>query len=117
MPLFGLFESEVNEVLDALTLERVFGGSERDFGTWRGLEPAAARLLWDARTERVKLSEFAEEFFRCLADRLGHAMLLRKGELHRLVEFVDSATIPEEVTEKLDLLAELFAASNPGEEA
>ena len=117
MPLFGQFETEVNEVLDALILERVFAGSERDFGTWQGLEPAAARLLWEARTERVKLSEFAEEFFRRLADRLGHAMLLRKGELHRLVEFVDPATISEEVMEKLDLLAELFAAANPGEES
>ena len=117
MPLFGQFEREVNEVLDALILERVFAGSERDLGTWQGLEPDAARLLWDARTERVKLSDFAEEFFRRLADRLGHAMLLRKGELHRLVEFVDPATIPDEVTEKLDLLAELFAAANPGEEA
>ena len=116
MLLFGQFETEVNEVLDALILERVFHGSERDFGTWQGLEPDAARLLWDARTERVKLSEFAEEFFRRLADRLGHAMLLRKGELHRLVEFVDPVTIPDEVTEKLDLLAELFAAANPGEE-
>ena len=117
MLLFGQFETEVNEVLDALILERVFAGSERDLGTWQGLEPDAARLLWDARTERVKLSEFAEEFFRRLADRLGHAMLLRKGELHRLVEFLDPATIPEEVTEKLDLLAGLFAAANPGEEA
>ena len=117
IPLFGQFESEVNEVLDALILERVFAGSERDLGTWQGLEPDAARLLWDARTERVELSDFAEEFFRRLADRLGHAMLLRKGELHRLVEFLDPATIPEEVTEKLDLMAELFAAANPGEEA
>ena len=117
MLLFGQFETEVNEVLDALILERVFAGSERDLGTWQGLEPDAARLLWDARTERVKLSEFAEEFFRRLADRLGHAMLLRKGELHRLVEFLDPATIPEEVTEKLDLMAGLFAAANPGEEA
>ncbi|WP_428096793.1 AAA family ATPase [Candidatus Rariloculus sp.] len=117
MPLFGQFESEVNEVLNALILERVFADSARDFATWQGLDADAARLLWDASTKRVKLSDFAEEFFRRLAARLGHAMLLRKGELHRLVEFVDPATIPAEVAEKLDLLAELFDAAPPPEEA
>ncbi len=117
MPLFGQFESEIAEVFDGLTLERVFAGNARDFATWQGLESDAARLLWEARTERVKLSDFAEEFFRRLADRLGHAMLLRKGELHRLIEFVDPSTIPDEVAEKLDLLAALFAGANPGEES
>ena len=74
-------------------------------------------MQWESSTKDVKLSDFAEEFFRHLADRLGHAMLLRKGELHRLVDFVDPGSIPEEVSEKLDLLTTLFAAANPGEGA
>ena len=117
LPLFGQFQSEIDEVLDALITERVFGGRARDFETWRTLDKAASRLLWEARTERVKLSDFAEEFFRRLAARLGHAMLLRKGELYRLVDFVEPQGLPEEVTEKLDLLAKLFAGATPGEEA
>ena len=117
MPLFSQFENEINEVLDGLILEIVFAGSAKDFATWQVLEPDAARLLWEARTERVKLSYFAEEFFRRLADQLGHAMLLRKGQLHRLVEIADPATIPAEVAEKLDLLAELFEAATLPEEA
>ncbi len=44
-------------------------------------------------------------------------MLLRKGEFYRLVDFVDPQGLPEEVTEKLDLLAALFAGAAPGEEA
>ncbi len=117
LPLFGQIQSETDEVLDALITERVFGGRARDLEIWRSLDPAAARLLWEARTERVKLSEFAEAFFRRLAARLGHAMLLRKGEFYRLVDFVDPQGLPEEVTEKLDLLAALFAGAAPGEEA
>ncbi len=117
MPLFGQFEGEINEVLNELILERIFSGSNEDFATWQELNPAAARLVWERSTSHVKLSDFAEEFFRRLADRLDHAMLLRKGELHRLIEFVDPATISEEVAEKLDLLARLFATANPGEEA
>ena len=117
MPLFGHFDGEINDVLNELILERIFSGSTKVFATWQELKPATAHMLWEISTSNVKLSEFAEEFFRRLADRLGHAMLLRKGELHRLIKFVDPATIPEEVAEKLDLLVELFAAAEPGEEA
>ena len=117
LPLFERFERETDEVLDALILERVFSGRARDFTTWQGLDAEAARLVWESSTRDVKLSDFAEEFFRRLADRLGHAMLLRKGELHRLVAFADPASIPEEVSAKLDLLAVIFAAARPGEEA
>ena len=117
LPLFlGEIRDECENVLDALLLERVFDGRGPDLDTWKTASPDAARLIWEARTERVKLSDFAEEFFRRLAARLGHAMLLRKGELHRLVRFVDPASIPPEVGEKLDLLKTLFEHAHPGEE-
>ena len=111
LPLFDRFRRETDEVLDELTLDRVFDGRERDFLTWRGLDTDAARLLWEARTERIKLSDFAEEFFTRLADRLGHAMLLRKRDLHRLVDFMDAEAVADEVSEKLGLLARLFTGA------
>lgn len=115
MPLFGQIP-DIDEVLNELILERVFSGRAPDFATWQGLDADAARLLWEARTERLKLSDLAEEFFRRLANRLDHAMLLRKGELHQLVDFVDPGVIPEEVSEKLDLLESLFSAAHSEEE-
>ena len=117
MTLFGGFRKEMGEVVDELIQERVFEGRAADFFTWKGLDPDGARLLWEAATAQVKLSDFAEEFFRRLAERLNHAMLLRKGELHQLIDFVDPAAIPEEVSRKLDLLAALFDSAKPGEEA
>lgn len=111
-----LFDAFPNQVLDDLILDRVFAGRQEDFATWRNAGVDAARLLWEARTERVKLSDFAEEFYRRLAQKLGHAMLLRKGELHRLVRFVDPASIPSEVARELDLLKALFDGARPGEE-
>jgi len=110
MDLFGGFHEEISLVLDQLLQERVFGGVSADFETYRELSPEAARLLWEAKTERVKLSDFAEEFFRRLAEKLGHSMLLKKGELHRLVPHTDPHAIPSEVSEKLDLLEALFRA-------
>ncbi|MCY4027053.1 MAG: hypothetical protein OXH75_12170 [Acidobacteria bacterium] len=88
-PLLERIEGgEADEVLDALILERVFPRRPRDFATWQGLDADAARLVWESSTGAVKLSDFAEEFFRRLADRLGRPMLLRKGELHRLVDLL-----------------------------
>ena len=110
-PVFGGFKPEAEEVLDTLILERVFQGVEQDLATWKSLPAGAARLLWEARTERVKLSDFAEAFFRHLARRLSHPMLLRKGELHRLVPWVEPALISPEVGAKLDLLQSLFEAA------
>jgi hypothetical protein len=40
---------------------------------------------------------------------LGGPMLLKKGELHRLIAHVDPQSIPAEVSQKLDLLDQLFA--------
>ena len=100
--------SEADEVLDELVLNRVFEGHQKDFFTWKGLDSNAAQLLWEAKTERLKLSDFAEEFFRRLAENLGHAMLLRKRDLYRLVNVMDAAAIADEVSEKLDLLVDLF---------
>lgn len=108
MELFDSFRTEIESVLGQLILERVFSSVTADFQTYRGSAPDVARLLWDAKTERLKLSDFAEEFFRRLADKFRHAMLLKKGELHRLVEYADPRIIPAEVAEKLDLLDALF---------
>jgi len=111
MDLFGAFRPDIEAVLGQLINERVFDSVEADFQTYRSSATEVARLLWEAKTERLKLSDFAEEFFRRLGDKLGHAMLLKKGELHRLVVYADPQGIPAEVDEKLNLLGALFKAA------
>jgi len=106
--LLGGFREEIEAVVGQLILERIFGNMEADFQTYSTSAPEVARLLWEAKTERLKLSDFAEEFFRRLASKLSHPMILRKGELHRLVNHVDPNNIPAEVKEKLDLLQVQF---------
>jgi hypothetical protein len=112
MDLFGGFRNEIEDVLGQLILERMFGSVEADFQTYHASSPEVARLLWEAKTERLKLSDFAEEFFRRLANQLKHAMLLKKGELHRLIAYADTQSIPAEVSEKLDLLEVLFKTTH-----
>lgn len=116
MTLFGGFQAETEEVLERLIQERIFGGVEEDYQTWKSSPVDAARLLWEAKTERLKLSDFAEEFFRRLAKKLGHAMLLKKGELHRLVPHAAPTAIAKEVGEKLDMLQSIFSKAKSHEE-
>lgn len=97
----------LDEILDVLILERVFDGEPEDFSVWKDLDGDAATLVWDARTRTVKLSDLAEEFFRRSGERFGLPILLRKGELDRLVALWEPSEIPREVGEKLDLLLEL----------
>lgn len=111
--LFDASELEVDEVMDALVLERVFESIAADFQAWKQAPPDAARIVWEAKTQRLKLSTFAEEFFRGLSVKLGGGMLLTKGELHRLIKLVDPKTIASEVGEKLDLLQTLFTVAVP----
>ncbi len=106
--LEGFFTAEIDKVLDALVLEQVFDGVAADFDIWKQSPAPVSRLLWESKTERRKLSAFAEAFFRRLAQQLGGQMLLKKGELHLLVQYAPPSSIPAEVREKLDLLVTLF---------
>ena len=113
-----LMTAPAREILDEMSLEQVFDGSEQDFSVWKALdsnEPNASRLLWTAQAAQVKMSDFAEDFFRRLSERTDQPMLLRKNSLHRLIEYVDPVTIPPEISEKLDMLADLFENAKPNE--
>ena len=104
-------EAQIDEVLEELILEHIFSGEKQDYHTWRNMDPKAGHLFWETKTERIKMSDFAEGFFRSLAARLEHPMLLKKGELHRLIKYVEPETIPLEVSKKLDLLQDMLAST------
>ena len=113
MELFNAHQPEIDQVLSTLILERIFDREVADFETWRQSPPETMRLLWEAKTQGIKLSTFAEEFFRRLSERIGGSMLLKKNELYRLVTWVDAKTVAPEVKEKLDLLHQLFTHPHP----
>ncbi|PAT33293.1 AAA family ATPase [Vandammella animalimorsus] len=99
----------VEEALAQTLREDVFAGSQADYETWAASPADAARLIWEARTERRKLSAVAEAFFRRLAQKTGVAMLLTKGELHRLIPHAElTPTAEQEIRQKLDALEPLF---------
>ena len=108
-----LFNQQRKEAIDEALAETlrddVFAGSQADYETWVNSPPDAARLIWESRTERRKLSTVAEAFFRRLKQKLGGEILLTKGELHRLIPHAQLTSVAEdEIREKLDLLHQLF---------
>lgn len=112
-PADDLFAQEtqaaVEDALADVVCNTVFDGNHSDYEAWRRSPPDAARLVWEAKTERRKLSSIAEAFFRSLAQKSGGRMLLKKGELHRLVPFADlSENAKAEVMTKLDYLQKIF---------
>ena len=116
MDLFQGHAPEIDSLLDELVLDAVFDGIEADFQAWKSAPAEVARVLWEAKTERRKLSSFAESFFRELARRLGGQMLLTKGSLHRLIRLIDPKALPAEVHDVLALLTDLFSQALPAEE-
>jgi len=112
-PTDDLFSQQAREAVDETLAEtlrdEIFDGNQADYQTWAASPADAARLIWEARTERRKLSTVAESFFRRLAQKTGGGMLLTKGELHRLIPHAELTPGAEaEVREKLDLLQPLF---------
>lgn len=100
---------QIDDALAETVLDDVFDGNSVNYHTWISSSDDAARLIWETSTERRKLSTTAESFFRRLAQRLGGSMLLRKGELHRLVPHAQlTASAAAEVRAKLDLVKHLF---------
>lgn len=97
----------IDEILAALTRDKVFVEPE-EYEIYRNADEDPRRLLWAQATAMVKLSAFAEEFFKRLAKAVQQPIAMRKGEFHRLVAFADPQQIAGEVREKLDLLYELW---------
>jgi hypothetical protein len=110
LELFAGFRAEIRATLDQLIQERVFQNDTTAFHIYCSADAAAAALIWTTSTARIKLSDFAEEFYRRLAHVTGVQMLLRKGELHRLIPLVEPGELVPEVREKLDALERLLVA-------
>ena len=107
----------IEEALADVVSRQVFDSVDDDYAEWLKSTPAAARLVWEAKTERRKLSAIAEDFFRVLSEKLESPMLLKKGEFHRLISLADLSTGAEaEVREKLNALEKLFELAQKREE-
>jgi hypothetical protein len=91
-----LFEDSVSEAL----LEMVCGNSLELLQEFK----AGSAVLKRGLLAKVKMSRFAESVFDRFVEKSSQPRLLTKSEFYRLVPFCPAQEIPQEVTEKLDLL-------------
>jgi hypothetical protein len=90
----------------------VFDGNTIDFENYTSANLATQSTLWRAQTQTKKLSVFAEEFFRRVAEATGAPIMLRKRELFRLIEQLGAGSIDPEVMLKLDAIQCLLLPAN-----
>jgi len=91
------FVDSLNETL----LSEVFGGDESQLQEFESSSKALQRTL----LKNTKMSSFTTKVFESFAAKQKQPVLINKGEFYQFVQFVDIDDIPEEVTEKLDLIA------------
>lgn len=108
LELFDGFSQQIEKTIKELLLKRVFDGSDDDLAAYWSADTQQKNLIWRTATERLKLSDFAEEFFRQIAARTGTSMLLKKARLFELIGHKSMVELNGEVREKLDALQELL---------
>jgi predicted ATPase len=103
-----LFSTALTSVMSGLLAQEIFADNPEGLEAYVRSEAATRKALWRAQTQHMKLSRFAEEYFRRASVATATPMLLRKGSLHELVESCDSADLNGDVKAKLDALMELL---------
>ncbi len=103
-----LFADQRTTILDTHIRENIFDENAADFANYTEANPATQSTIWRAQTQTIKLSLFAEEFFRRIAEATGTPMLLRKRDLYRLVERQHPDSIDPDVSLKLDAIHQLL---------
>lgn len=104
-----LFASSRKQVMDAMLAEFVFNDEPEDLDAYLRADQPTRKALWRAKTQHLKLSRIAEEYFRRIAATTATPMLLRKGLLHELVAICDADELNGDVKAKLDALHKLLS--------
>jgi hypothetical protein len=104
-----LFAGSRKQVMNAMMADFIFNDEPQDLDAYLGADLPTRKALWRAKTQHIKLSRFAEEYFRRIAAATATPMLLRKGLLHELVAICDAEEFNGDVKAKLDALMKLLS--------
>jgi hypothetical protein len=104
-----LFGSARAEVMKEMLREFIFTDDPDDIDAYQRADQLTRMALWRAKTQFLKLSNFAEEYYRRIARATATPMLLRKGVLHQLVELCEPEDLNGDVKAKLDALQSLLS--------
>ena len=97
--------SMMKEIIDQRLLIEVFSNDKNQLREFRRTSKNLRRTL----LRNLKMSKFTDQVFEEFAKSQNQPILLKKGEYHQLIEFMDVEDIPAEVTEKLDLIVQYLS--------
>lgn len=104
-----LFANSRREIMNAMLAEFIFNDEPEDLEAYLRADLPTRMALWRAKTQHLKLSRFAEEYFRRIAVATATPMMLRKGLLHELVRICDPEEMNGDVKVKLDALHKVLS--------
>ncbi len=103
--LSGAFRAVVDQCL----LKIVFAGDAQQLAEYHKGSAGLKKTL----LKGVKMSLFSEQVFATFAEEQRQPLpMLNKGEFYKLAKYAEAAEIPQEVSEKLDLLAAYLELPN-----
>ncbi|MCK4765438.1 MAG: AAA family ATPase [Candidatus Aminicenantes bacterium] len=94
------YHKDMREIIDQRLLAEVFSGDMEQLQEFRETGRSLRRTI----LKNVKMSSFAEHVFGRFAEKQGQPVLLKKSEFYLLIDYVDKRDIPNEVSQKLDLI-------------
>ena len=95
-------------IMEPLMAEFIFSENPEALNEYLRGDATMRRAFWRAQKQHLKLSRFAEEYFRRLGRATKTPMLLSKGALHQLIEWCDPAELNGDVEAKLNALIDLL---------
>ncbi len=97
-------QANIDRALDETLSEMVFAGDAGQVDEYKKATPALQATL----LRNVKMSEFADRFFKRFAELNDSPVLLNKGGYYRMIADMDPSEVADEVRQVLDRIAEVF---------
>ncbi|NTU95607.1 MAG: ATP-binding protein [Bacteroidales bacterium] len=95
------------DVVDDCLLLDVFNNDKKQLEEFHNASAGLRRTL----LKSVKMSGFAETVFKKFAEKHKQPVMLNKGEFYKLIEYLEKDEIPDEVTEKLNMLVSCLSVT------
>lgn len=98
-------QTNIDRAVDETLAGMVFGGDIKQVDEYKKATPALQATL----LRNVKMSEFAEQFFKRFASLNSSPILFNKGGYYRMIADMDPSEVSDEVRQVLDSIVEVFS--------
>ena len=84
----------------------IFDGNKEQYETFIKTPIDSQKLLWNAVTKEKKMSKFLDDLMDAFVENSALPYPMRKGDYYKLISYMDSNNVDEEIGRVLDLIEE-----------